>query len=376
MPLARALLLLTLAVPTLAGCSRKAEEEPLLLGHIAPLSRADRGVGEHARHGILLALEDANKNDQRIAGRRVAVLHADSRGEAERASGEAVRLIAVNKVLAVLGGESATIERLITAVQPYNVPLLTATALRRPAGQEGVFSIAVAPDFQGDVLARFAATLPGVKRALLLIDDGRPICAAVASAFARKWRADKNEIETLSYTSTAKDDPSLKGDKLLRRLKEFKAQVVVFAGSAAEFARVRPVLDGVDAKLPLLFAGEAEEGARVLADPDAGRGVYGATPYAANHFSDNGKQFLKRYREKVHEDPDLFACQGWEMVGVLVQALRETKGVGGARLRDELGRESGFDGLTGKLTFKKGQVARPLYVLRRGEEGRAKEYKP
>src|SRR5260370_4080826 len=73
MHFARTLLFLTLAVLVFvsvggAGCSGKGEEEPLYLGHVAPLSRADRIVGEHARRGMRLAVEEANEEDNRIAG--------------------------------------------------------------------------------------------------------------------------------------------------------------------------------------------------------------------------------------------------------------------------------------------------------------------
>jgi branched-chain amino acid transport system substrate-binding protein len=365
---------LTLAVLTVAGCSRRAEEEPLLLGHLTSFSGSDRVAGEHARQGIVLALEDANKEDNRIAGRRVAVLHVDSRGDAERAAGEAVRLITVNKVLALLGGEPATVERLIATLPSTGPPLLTAVTLRPPAGQDGVFSVAAPPEFHGEVLARFASKVLKAERALLLVDDDRPTCVAVAGAFGKKWRStDKSGLETISYENNI-------GDRLARRVREFKAQVVVLACDARAVAKVRPALDSV--RVPLVFAGEAEEWARVLADPDA-RGIYGATPYAtaSKYLTDDGKQFLKRYREQYHEDPDLFAYQGNELVRVAVQALRETKGIGGTKLREVLAREEGFDGLTGKLVFKGGQVRRPLYVVRRvqgqgqGEEEQV-EYKP
>lgn len=370
MHLARTFLLLILVVLLGAGCSGKAEEEPLLLGHVVPFSRADRSIGEHARRGMRLAVEDANEEDNRIAGRRVAVVHADSRGETSLARSETVRLISVNKVLTVLGGEPASADELASALQLYSVSFVTPSALLHPASRDGILSLDVAPEFRGEVLARFADKVLKADSAVVLVDE-KPLCAATATAFAQKWRAAGNDkrVQTWNY------DPKEDADKLARRLTA-TAEVVVFAGTAREFARARAAFDEAKLEVALVFAGEGDEWARLLADPDAGRGVYGATPYSLGHLSDAGKKVVERYRQRNHEDPDAYACGGYEMVSVVVQALRDTKGVGGARLREELSKEREFDGLTGKLTFEKGRARRPLYVFRRGEEGQAKEYKP
>ena len=365
-------LLLAFVVLPGAGCSGKAEEEPLLLGHVAPFSRTDRIIGEHARRGIRLAVEDANEEDNRIAGRRVAVVHADSRGETSLARSETVRLIAVNKGLAVLGGEPAAADELASALQLYSVSFVTPSALLHPATRDGILSLDVAPAFRGEVLALFADKVLKADSAVVLVDE-KPLCAATATAFAQKWRgAGKNKrVQTWNY------DPKEKADTLAGRVRAIKANVVVFAGTAREFARIRAAFDGAKLKAALVFAGEADEWCVLLADPaDAGRGVYGATPYSLGHLSAVGKKILERYRQRNHEDPDAYACGGYEMVSVVVQALRDTKGVGGARLREELSKEREFDGLTGKLSFEKGRARRPLYVFRRGEEGQAKEYKP
>src|SRR5262249_2381784 len=284
-------------------------------------------------------------------GRRLAVVHADSRGDADRAAGEVVRLVTVNKVLAVLGGEPAAAGRLGGTVRPYNVPLVTPAPLATPAPQGGGGrSPDGPPEIRGEVLARFAGGVLQARRAALVADAERPPCAAAAAAFARHWRAGANrQLQAWNYD---RDD---KGERLAGRVREAKAQVFVFAGAARDFARARAALEAAKLSVPLVFAGEAEEWAALLADAEAGRGVYGAAPSSLKHLGDDGKKFVKRYRERHHEEPDLYALGGYEMVRVVAQGLRDTKGQGGARLREELGKERDFDGLTGKLTFDKGR---------------------
>jgi branched-chain amino acid transport system substrate-binding protein len=360
------LALLLILVP-FAGCSRRTEEEPFLVGHVAPFSGRDRLIGEHTQRGMRLALAEANQTP--IAGRLVAVVHADSRSDPAVARAELVRLATLNKVLAVLGGEPDDVERLVAAGGPYSLPLLTAAIPRSSASQEGVFSLDVTTDFRGEVLARFADKELKANRAVVLVDESRPVCAAVSTAFAQKWRGgDKKTVQSHSL------DLKAEGSKVVGLLGE--AQVVVFAGTAKDFARARAALEKERKTPKFIFAGEAAEWARLAADLEAGRDVYAANVYAPPGLSKDGKRFVARYRKQFEEGSDLYAFEGYELASVIVEALRETRGVGGAKLREELAKEREFPGLTGTVRFKQGHAVRPLYVLRRGEEEQAKEYKP
>src|SRR5207302_9446020 len=101
------------------GCTAKTEPEPILAGHVAPLSGGDKARGEHARQGIRLAVEEAGT----IAGRRVAVDHADTRSDPEAVRAVIKRLLTVNKVVALLGGiEAARVENLGSLAQATGIP--------------------------------------------------------------------------------------------------------------------------------------------------------------------------------------------------------------------------------------------------------------
>src|SRR5216683_1846176 len=93
-------LLLCFVLLTLWGCKSKTEPGPILIGHLAPLSGPGKRLGQQARQAILLAVKEANEEENRIAGRRIAVLHIDSHGDLDALQPEAVRLITVNHVVA------------------------------------------------------------------------------------------------------------------------------------------------------------------------------------------------------------------------------------------------------------------------------------
>src|SRR5205823_2676801 len=103
-------LLLLCAVLTLTGCSNTSPS-PVFVGHV--VSHLDRNGGESSARGIRLAVMEANKNPDKGAGRQVKVIHTDTLGKLEAFEGEAVRLVAVNRVAALLGGTTVEeVERL------------------------------------------------------------------------------------------------------------------------------------------------------------------------------------------------------------------------------------------------------------------------
>ena len=57
-----------------------------------------------AREAILLAVEEANAAEDKVAGRPVAVLHPEVKDNAESAQAVAIRLITIDRVVALLAG--------------------------------------------------------------------------------------------------------------------------------------------------------------------------------------------------------------------------------------------------------------------------------
>ncbi len=129
----------------LTGCGTRGTQPPLLYGQITGLH--DAGA---AQRGVRLAVIQADKDPEQGAGRAVNVLHAESHGKLELLEAEAVRLVAVNRVQALLGGTTpAELERLDRA----RVVIVSPCGLRSPALSENVFCTGLAPAFRGEVLA-------------------------------------------------------------------------------------------------------------------------------------------------------------------------------------------------------------------------------
>src|SRR5262249_3811960 len=153
---------------------------PIVVGHVALQSGPDRDAGEHASRGITLAVKEFNKGAE-APERPVVVPHTDTRGQPEAFEAEAVRLVNVNKAVALLGGTSAAE---VEALDKARVPVVTPSGLRTSKMSDVVFLVGLSPAAQGKALARFAAEeLPEAPGVVILADDRREEALRLADAF-------------------------------------------------------------------------------------------------------------------------------------------------------------------------------------------------
>jgi branched-chain amino acid transport system substrate-binding protein len=360
-----------LAALLLTGCSQSPSTEPIVVGHLAPFSGADKAVGELERQGIILAVEEVNNSDEKINGRRVEVHHADDRGPTGAAD-EAVRLLAVTRAVALLGGATSDrAEQIGRAAQPYGAPLVTPSPLPAPLAAETAFSTCVPPAHQGQALARFAAQELKAKRVAVLVDARSAVGTGVAAGFAKEFAAaGERQADQYRYDS----DAGLAD--LPERVGKAKPDAALLAVAAADFARLRDKLTWADVKGPVLFGGEESAWPAVVADPDASRGVYALTTFAAEGLTPRGEEFAKKYQERFQEAPDLRAASAYDGARLLFEALRRAGSSKPEAVVKALGGPDSFESVTGPLTIDKDDhgARRPVFVVQR-QEGQTKVVK-
>ncbi len=354
-----------LAALSLAGCNRRSATEPILLGHLAPLSGPDKAAGEQARQAILLAVEEVNKDENQLAGRRVVVLHVDTRGEVETLSHEAIRLLTVNRVLGLLGGMGvAEVERLGRDVQQYGVPVVTPNGLPTQVATDYLFSVNVAPSYRGQVLARFAAQKWKAARLAVVTDQRSPTATALVAAFGQEWtKLGGTHPEEWTYQNDA-DLTELAG-----RFTKMEAGAILFAAPGADLLKLRRQLTEKARQVPLLFAGE-ESVTALAADPVANEGVYGATVYVAGSDKPPGQEFAKKYEARFHATPGHTAALAYDSARFLFEAIRRARSTTGTKVRDELVRMDNFESVTGPLAMGRDHYAHRAVLVVRLEAGR------
>jgi branched-chain amino acid transport system substrate-binding protein len=369
----RQMVLPCIAFLIISGCRNRTEPEPIWIGHLAPLSGSQKRFSAHARQAIVLAVEEANREENRILGRRIAVLHVDSLGDLDALQPEVVRLITVNRVVALLGGTSTVeVERLGHAAQPYDVPLVTAAALPLELFADNVFSINASLAFEGRVLARFATKEWKAERVAVLADGRQREKMALAEAFDLEYSSGGGHaLRQWIYRSEAELAKAIEG------CRELKLQVILYAGAAVDLEKVRALLQHAGLTMPLLFGAAGDHLEELELDLKSLNGIYLATPYALEAGISELKKFANEYQERFHELPGTNALLSYDGVRIIFQALRRANSTSAVRVRDELAKPASadFESLTGPLTFDKNHAARrPLFMVRM-ENGKVRDPK-
>ena len=345
-PVISSLLLLAFLLAN-AGCSNKNPPEPIFICHVAP----DRGG---AREAILLAVEEANATEDKVAGRPVAVLHPEVKDDAD-ADRAAIRLITINRVAALLAGTSpASTEQLSRTAQQYGLPLVaTASPVNGTLPPNG-FSVGLSPTERGKTLARYlAANLK--KPAVAIVQDNRVAAnTGIVTAFVEAYRAAGGKAEQPLGYGTDKE----LADRLAE-LKKLQGGAVVFVGPATDFAK----LWAMKPDRPMLFAGE-ETAFDVIVPGGGSTPVYRVTAFAIDPSLPRTKEFVDKYQGRFQRMPNAATALAYDSARVLFDAMRRAGGFQGAKVSEELRQHQGFRERDRAAVLRQGPKRPPTCVHR------------
>jgi branched-chain amino acid transport system substrate-binding protein len=140
--------------------------------------------------------------------------------------------------------------------------------------------------------------------------------------------------------------------------------VILIAGPVRDFRALLAQVRRAGSQAPVLYGG-GDVGAGPLRGEDPqGPGVYLATVYAAEGLTERGQAFARRYEERFHEAPDLYAAQAYDGARLLFETMHRLQTADGARVRAELGKGEPFESLTGPVRWKDRQARRPVFLVR------------
>lgn len=338
------------------GCNHSDKDKPIELGHIYPPG-ADTGDEERA---LRLAVEEWNKDPAKLPeGRRLQIRHAPGGAKPEEWGAQATRLIALNKAVALLGGDRGSFaERIGMAVQGENVIAISPAGWPGPAAGQNLFTVGISPGERGRLLAQRAKER-NPKTVLVLRDPAARAANAAAERFMAECRTFSPPVAVRVAEVTDEQTPN--------------ADVVFLACPARSAVRQRDFCKGAlflfgdeDAELPALFAeGPAAENFVVV------------TAVIPEDKSDRYVAFAKSYQEQYKQPPTVAAVLAHDALSIWVEAARRANSLDANPIREQLLKhEQPFDILTGTLTFADDHTAQRPAFVGRISGGRLAELKP
>lgn len=346
------------------GCQRKpVDENEIRIGEFGSMTGTEATFGLSTHNGIQLVVDEVNSKGG-INGKKLKLIALDDQGKAEEAQMAVTRLITQDKVHVILG-EVASSRSLAAApvAQRYSIPMITPSSTNPKVTEVGdyIFRVCFTDPFQGMALAKFSAEELKAKTAALLIDTKSDYSVGLGEFFKKTFEGMGGKV-VISQNYVG-GDIDFKGQ--LTAIKGKNPDVIMVPGyyteaglilkQARELSLNMPVLGGDGWDSPKLFE---------IAGKSSNNG------YISNHYSVDDKDpkvqsFVKSYQDRFKEIPDGLAVMGYDAALVLVDALKRTKSLNGADLKDAIALTKNFGAVTGNITID-GQrnAAKPLTILK------------
>jgi len=342
-----------------AGCERRTAEHHVV-GHVANLSGPGHDRGMDAVRGVRLAVDRLNSDAaQWIAGRKVAVLHADTKGEPALFGAQGVRLVTVNRAEALLGGATRVeTESLAPVARDYPVALVGTSGFVGDPPADAAFAVGLTAAERSRALAQHLRTLDEAARVTVVLADRSALEAVMTDA--------------LNQAGVKFDEISSAGDRLGEALRRAGSVVVLPMSSARAAELVKKNLQPSSAlSCTLVFAGDGADVERFAEDNPSFTVLWSAAYHPAVE-TDAMRAFRDDFRAAFGSPPGSEAAASYDAARLLFAAAREVKGFEKAKLAKRLGETKAFAGLTGLLTIGADQVAHgPAFVLS-AREGKVK----
>ena len=358
-------LALLLAAFSLVACAN--EKAPaaggIPIGFYGALSGPEATFAVSGRNGSRLAVEEINRSGG-VLGVPLTLLVEDDRNEPAEAASAVSKLITRDHVVALIG-ENASSRTLAAApiAQSYRVPMISPTSTNVAVTKKGdyIFRACFTDATQGRALAAFARKTLKAATVAILVDSRSDYSVGLAEAFRDGFTgAGGRVVAEMKYSEGDSDFSGqltaiapLSPDVLFVPGYYTDAGLVARQARALGVAAVLLGADGWDSPKLAEIGGQALDGA-----------------YFSNHFSVDepspaARAFVNAYAKAYGSTPDGIAALSYDAARLLADAIRRAGSTEGKRVRDALAATTGFEAVTGTISFDADRnPIKPILILK------------
>ncbi len=352
------IILLALAAGT-AGCGKP---EPIRIGFAGNLTGVNSSVAISGRNGVMLAIEEVNRNGG-IKGRPVELVIRDDEESPEKAAQADRELIAAG-VPAIIGHfMSSVADASLEAVAGSEVILLSPTVSNaKLKGVDDAFLRLIRTNTeQGSTLGGYARQSGASSRTwLVLSEKNRAFSSGVGEGYRQVFEAQGGQVAGETYLDSQDlesmaaiiDEAAGAGcDSFL---------MVLNSGDVAMFAQQVAQKGGKQALYSATWGMTADV---ILRGGAAVEGIVFPALFDPNSRTPGYMAFEQRFREVYQEPVDFSAVYAYETAQVLLEGLRSAASITGPAVKEAIIAQGTFQGLQEPLQIDAyGDVKRPYFM--------------
>ncbi|MFO1212408.1 MAG: branched-chain amino acid ABC transporter substrate-binding protein [Paenacidovorax caeni] len=351
----------------LTGCSNIPDS--IKIGVAQPLSGPLSALGKDLLNGVQLAVNELNKANFSIEGKRVTLEVMSVDDKADAATGKAVAQQLVD------AGVVAVVGHLNSGVSIETAPIYAAAGIAQIAistnpkftqlGHETTFRMVANDNMQARAIGSFASSQFGDVR-FAALDDGTPYGKGLTDGAVEQLKAEKREV----VLRQSFDDKTVAFDELAAKIKSEKVGVIVSTLNDFQAVALIAALAKIDYTNVRLLGGDTVKTTDMVKAAGQIQGIFATSPVLEAKEFVAGRPFLERYLEAFKVPPAYGGHYSYDSTYVLTAAMQAAKSVKPKDVTAALRRTNGYAPVTGTMKWdEKGEqryAAVGVYELRRG----------
>jgi branched-chain amino acid transport system substrate-binding protein len=359
----RGLLCSALAALALAACSQG--QNTIRIGYVGPLTGDASSYGSDTLNGVRIAIDEVNAKGG-IGGKKIELIAEDGRCNGADASNAAQKLVNVDQVVAIIGGQCSSETLAIAPIVEAAKILLISPVSSNPAITDAgdyVFRVTPSDALKGKAIDAYIQKA-GFKK-VAIISENTDFCQGVREAVTGNLPSGVTAVFDEVVDAGTKDYRTL-----MTRLKAMNFDVFIpnaqsdavvaeMAKQMRELGMTQQMIgaDGADSVNLGKIAPEAVEGMKVLSLPALDESVPAAKEF--------GTIFRQRYDEP--KQSLYWSALAYDAANVVLKGLDAGEPAG---LKDYLYNMKDYNGLSGVFHFdKNGDVVGLPFGLKEFKNG-------
>ena len=365
--------LVSLAMLLAVGGCAPEEENVLKIGMVGPLSGTNANYGINVSRGVEIAVEESNASGE-LGDFTLKLFSEDTGGDTTAAANAFSKLIESDGVDvfvgAVLSGETATggpiiMDAKIPAISP------SSTAVDLTKDNPYLFRNCLSDEDQIKQIVEYIMEEFDLDRFAILYTNN-DYGVSLKKSFEAKAGGLVDVVAVESFEDGQSDFKAL-----LTKIQQENPDCLYIGGYYTEAAKIAQQAREMDLDIQLLGADGLCNKTLIEIGEDAVEGTLATSGFYPDDPAPAVQNFVKAYKEKYGEEPDMFAAQAYDAARIVIEAIKSQgvtlehikKGTASELIRVGLAATKDYPGITGKTSIDEdGDTIKDVLILR-VEEG-------
>ena len=346
-----------LLATALTGCGgdKKGSGDTIKIGANIEMTGGSASFGKSAQNGIKLAI-DAENAKGGVLGKKLELVVADNKSEAAEATNAMQKLIAQDKVIAVIGPNLSSASIAATSINTSAKVLAITPMGTNPnvtVDKDGktkdfMFRACFIDPFQGTVMATFAKDKVNAKNVAILVDNSSDYAKGLAQFFKEAFTKGGGKI--VAEESYLQKDTDFKAT--LTKIKASNPDMIYVPGYYQEVGMIVKQAREMGLNVPMA-GGDGWDSAKLpeIAGKAALNNTYFSSLYSPDDDSKLNKDFVAAYQKAYNEKPDVFAALAYDSALLVINAIKSANALDTVKIKDAMAKTAGFSGVSGNVTF-------------------------